>query len=399
MTAIVTDVKYRMSVALLRDLIAMGVRVIACERATSGTPPLGFAVSGIAETHVLPDDDYAGALLRLCRETAQRDGAHPALLPVGRDTMLLLARPEQRDAFAPHCGLLLSDEETLARLNDKTAVAALARNLSIPVPEAWTRADGESTADFTRRVPCPVVVKPSCGEALGLHAAERYAICRDAEALYERFAHFQALDRQDPIVQTWLPGAGMGCSVLAQEGGVISSLSHIRVREYPISGGPSSCCRAIHSATLEAWTAALSQESRLNGLMMAEYKCDANGTPHLLEINPRVWGSFPLTRISGSALGRNWFRLAWNLGNPDQPPLPLEHGAYRESTMCFFPTDLLAGLGYLRRHSGGDFRRALGAVGCFFSPSVKDGLWEWGDRQPAITYYKSLIRRGSQNEN
>ncbi|MCD7947799.1 MAG: ATP-grasp domain-containing protein [Oscillospiraceae bacterium] len=399
MTAIVTDVKYRMSVALLRDLVGMGVRVIACEREKSGTPPLGFAVSGIAETHLLPDDDYAGALLRLCRETARRDGMRPALLPVGRETMLLLAHPEQRAAFAPYCGLLLADVETLARLNDKAAVAELARSLSIPVPEAWTRADGEPVADFSRRVPCPVVVKPSCGEALGLHAAERYAICRDAETLHVRFTHFQKLDGLDPIVQTWLPGAGMGCSVLAQDGDVVTGMSHIRVREYPISGGPSSCCRAIHSDTLETWTAALAKESGLNGLMMAEYKCDANGNPRLLEINPRVWGSFPLTRVSGSAMGRNWFRLAWNLGNPEQPPLVPEHGAYRERTMCFFPTDLLAGLGYLRRHHDGDFRRALGAVGCFFAPSVKDGLWKWGDRRPAIIYYKSLLKRGCQNEN
>ena len=42
MTAVITDVHYRMSLALIRDLAQAGVRVVCCERAGAGAP-LGFS--------------------------------------------------------------------------------------------------------------------------------------------------------------------------------------------------------------------------------------------------------------------------------------------------------------------------------------------------------------------
>ena len=46
MTAVITDVRYRMAVALIRDLGSVGIDVIACEREeyvhSRKTPPLGF---------------------------------------------------------------------------------------------------------------------------------------------------------------------------------------------------------------------------------------------------------------------------------------------------------------------------------------------------------------------
>ena len=72
MTAIVTDVHYRMSLALVRTLGEAGVEVITCERdgcrGSPAAPPLG-ALSRRAARHVwLSEEGYLDALLELCRE-------------------------------------------------------------------------------------------------------------------------------------------------------------------------------------------------------------------------------------------------------------------------------------------------------------------------------------------
>ena len=75
MVAIVTDIHYRMSLALLRDLGEAGVDVICCEsdryQERASSPPLG-ALSRHCKRHVwMKDDNYASSLLELCREVGE----------------------------------------------------------------------------------------------------------------------------------------------------------------------------------------------------------------------------------------------------------------------------------------------------------------------------------------
>lgn len=58
--------------------------------------------------------------------------------------------------------------------------------------------------------------------------------------------------------------------------------------------------------------------------------------------------------------------------------------------MQFGASDLMAGLGWLRRGRPG---KALGALGDFLNPAVKDGLWEWSDPKPGLMYYRSLLKK------
>lgn len=60
--------------------------------------------------------------------------------------------------------------------------------------------------------------------------------------------------------------------------------------------------------------------------------------------------------------------------------------------MRFFPTDLLAGIGYLRR----------GQIGAGLAPFPRflcDGLWEWRDMWPAWRYYRALFTRSGKGKN
>lgn len=387
MTVIVTDVHYRMAVALIRDLVEAGTRVICCER-EDVQAPLGFRCKGVRECVILPHENWLQALYELCQRVKSREGAAPALLPVGAVTLGQLA--VARDRFGEVCGLAIPTPEQLDTFNDKASVAQLAQSLGIPVPQAFVMAADETVEQFAARIPYPCVVKPLCGEKLGLSAAQRYGIARKPEELTGLYQKFAALAGQPPLVQEYLSGGALGCSVLAKEGKVLASLCHRRVREYPVSGGPSACCRCVNQPELVEMVSKMVAASGYTGLAMFEFKENGRGEPRLLEINPRIWGTFPLTRVSGSKIGLAWAVLSWNAGNKGaEMPMPaLPQPAPRK--MQFVLSDLCSAVGYLR---GGKPLRALGAVVDTLNPAVRDGLWEWKDLKPAKMYYQSVLQR------
>lgn len=391
MVAIVTDVHYRMSLALIRDLAQAGVEVITCEqdrcRDSRTSPALG-ALSRYVSRHVwLPGGtDGLEALLSLCRETGLGRDCRPALLPAGAATLALIA--ETRERFEPLCGLCVPTAEQLDLLNSKPRLAGLAARLGVPLPESM--APGEDLDRFLDRQGLPCVIKPACGEKLGLTAAARYAVASTREEARAAWERFSRLAGEPPVVQGYLPGRALGCSVLARSGQVMAAICHQRVREYPVSGGPSSCCQCVEREDIRTYAARLTAETGLTGLAMFEFKEDRDGAPRLLECNPRVWGTFPLTRVSGSGIPLLWCALAWNAGNPDNPaPLPVLTPP-RGRRMIFAASDLMAAAGYARRGSPG---RALGALGDLLNPWVRDGLFEWGDMLPALAYFRSLLAK------
>lgn len=390
MTAIVTDVEYRMSLAIIRDLGMNGIRIIACNRAGSPNPPLGFRSKFTDVCYTLSDNNYSDELHDLCRKLIEKDGKKPVLIPAGGKTLSLIS--QKRQEFNDVCALLIPSQAHLQILNDKAAVKKLADKLDIPTPRAYERQEGENPDIFINRVPLPCVVKPKFGEGLGLTAADRYSIAKTSGELAQCYEHFKRLCNSAPIVQDYLPGDGLGCSVLAYNGHIHQTVCHRRIREYPVSGGPSACAQIIISPELMEYAARLVTEIGLSGVAMLEFKEDSAGKPRLLEVNPRVWGTYPLTRVGKTGFSMAWFALAWNLGNPEfKIPLP-PPAPFHETRMTFTASDLMSAAGYWR---SGDKKRALGALGSLINPFVKDGVWEWRDIKPAITYYRSLVSKRS----
>lgn len=341
--AIVTDVQYRMAPALIRTLAEAGIRVYTCSYCGKGAPIGSKSKYSFAFQSLSPGFNE---LYGFVRQIGIKEGCTPALLPVGAETLQLIA--ENREAFAQICGLCIPSAEQLALLNSKTAVSELAKVCGVETPRVFPfKAFKEG--DNLHNLPLPCVIKPVCGERLGLHAKDRYIIARTPQEVQSAFHHYLSLspDTEPPIIQEYLPSYGFGCSVLAQNGTVLSAICHKRIREYPASGGPSSCCETIHDDALLAAVTLLVHKIRLTGLAMFEFKADADGKKYLLECNPRIWGSFPLLRTARSPIPLMWFASAWNPVNPHNtvsvPPSLPKNGV----RMSFFPSDFAAGLSYI----------------------------------------------------
>lgn len=375
---LVTDTKYRASLAAVQSLGRAGYPVAALHTQGDGGAPAAFASKYVKKRVTLPcsakDADYLELLAQVCDSLGEECGAAPVVFPVGAATLAQLA--EHREELEGHARFLVSPPEVLEAANDKRRVGELARSLGVPAPKEYPCPGGALPEAF------PVVVKPRCGEKFGLHAEERYRKAYDPAGFRTAWEAMARYDPQ-PVVQELLTGEAVGVSlVMDEKSRPVSVLCHRRVREYPTQGGPSSCCESVWDGDLVQHAVKLLRGLGFVGLAMVEFKGGK-----LLEINPRVWGSFPLTYKCGAPLAQDYVRAS--LGEE----LPLIQGpGYRTGLrMQFVLNDGLACLGYLRQGQPG---RGLRGLVDLLNPRVKDGVFSCDDPRPFFRYLKNALGKG-----
>ena len=186
---------------------------------------------------------------------------------------------------------------------DKSTTTAIARELGLPVPAARElpqRFAGTPDSDLPPPRAYPVVLKPVRSKVVidGRLASMAVAIVHDDEARAVTLASW--LPHTPVQEQTWVPGRGMGVEVLYEHGRMAWHFVHQRLHEWPLTGGASTLRRAGGAETeLVELTRRLLDRLQWHGVAMVEWRRDAHGVVHLMEINPRLWGSLPLTIAAG----------------------------------------------------------------------------------------------------
>jgi hypothetical protein len=75
---------------------------------------------------------------------------------------------------------------------------------------------------------------------------------------------------------------------------------HRRIREYPVSGGPSTCAESFADDRLLDFGKRLLDRLHWHGVAMVEFKQDqVTGDYYFLEVNPKFWGSHDLALHCG----------------------------------------------------------------------------------------------------
>ncbi len=364
-TVVVTDGKYRTSIAAVRSLSKAGYRVVVTQTRNDckAEPPV-FASRYVAECRWIDggcaDESYKQRLADLLKEYER-----PVLFPIGAVTLNTVAR--NKDMFGEAADFIVAEPEVLDALNDKETVHERCVELGIPAPEEY---DGVPDA-------YPVVIKPHCGEKFGLKAENRYAIANNEEE-FKRF--YERMKPYDPIVQRKVEGSGMGVSLLLdKDSKLVSAICHRRIREYPISGGPTSCCVSFYDEKMVQTAYRLLASFGFVGMAMVEFKGE-----NVLEVNPRIWGSFPLTYRCGCPYTELYVRAATG-DAPEYKGCSYKLGA----KMRYLINDTLASLHYIK---AGKLKEGL--KGLFSLFTVKDALWDWRDIKVFLRYIKFTVSQG-----
>jgi predicted ATP-grasp superfamily ATP-dependent carboligase len=315
---LVTDGHWRKTLAVLRSLGRQGVAVTVGESSPLATALFSkYCDRRMVYPSVRRNPQAFLAALR--RELQAR--AYELLIPMEEETTLLLAR--HRAEFAPLARLPIPPAQALLQARDKGWLLQHASREGIPMPRTFWVKDLDDVRAAREAIPPPWVIKPRVGSgAFGIAYIEHED---DLSAAYQEVHRTFPF----PLIQERIPSEGEAfglAALLDGEGRVKASFTHRRLREYPVTGGPSTLRESVHHPRVEELGIRLLRSLQWYGVAMVEFKMDPrDNQPKLMEMNPRFWGSLALAIHAGVDFPYLLYKMA--LGEEFEPVLEYEVGA------------------------------------------------------------------------
>ena len=294
---LVTDGEQRAALAIVRSLGRAGHEVFA--GSASGRSLAGASRYARAEFR-LPAPLRAPAQYADAVAEAVRGHDVNVVLPVTEAALLALLPARERIAAV----MPFVDLERFEAASDKRRLLSVASELGIAIPRqrlVSTRAEAYALAGGELRF--PLVLKPSRSVVGGGPRGRLQVGVSHASGDVElRTRVDEIADASFPLlVQERIVGPGVGIFLLVWEGRLVATFAHRRIREKPPSGGVSVYRESVAAdPVLVQRSRALLDRFDWTGLAMIEYKVAADtGTPYLMEINGRFWGSLQLAIDAG----------------------------------------------------------------------------------------------------
>ncbi len=192
---------------------------------------------------------------------------------------------------------------TVDSLADKCSLMRLAESLNIPIPQTWYAPSAHQLPVSLDELPYPLVLKPGKSWLPREHKWTRNSVRFADNALIAKdILETDPAFATDPfMLQQCVSGSGQGIFALYDKGKPLAFFSHRRLREKPPRGGVSVLSESVSvNPRMLAYSRALLDHVKWHGVAMVEFKVDElDGTPYLMEINTRFWGSLQLAIDAG----------------------------------------------------------------------------------------------------
>jgi len=368
-TVLLSDEHYKHSLGIVRHLGRMGahVSIVAASKDSLACR------SRYCHDVILSRAASLEALVETALQ-AVKDKHFDLVMPVSFPMTLALAR--QRDQFAPYTRLELAESRAIERAANKVAMMEIAAEVGVPFPKTFGPMDVQNRSHALN---FPVVIKLQ-RESPG-RSPVRYArnLKELKDALKDPWREKPSCAAEFPLIQEFIPGQGCGFFATYEKGVCKRVFMHRRVREYPATGGVSSCAESFYDSKLELYGRRMLDALGWHGVAMVEFRRDSrDGEYKLMEVNPKFWGSLDLALASGADFPGDLCRMALGrtLSFSDR---------YMRNLRFQWPLSGHGELFHLWTRPASVLRVALD----FLNPRVKSNLWV-GDLGPNIQEFRRL---------
>jgi D-aspartate ligase len=281
------------------------------------------------------EEQVVEALLRFGSQQPE-----PPVLYPQTDAALLLAS-RHRDVLGAALRLSLADADLIEQLVDKGRFQALAERHELPVPAAQHlhARPGEPPPELT--VPFPLIVKPVVRVSRWFSLGEQGKAVRvtGADEWAARWRDMAAVDTE-VVVQRLILGPESAIesyhAYVDDDGAVAGEFTGRKIRTYPADYGFSTAVEITNTPDVALLGREVLNKLDLRGVAKVDFKRDADGALHLLEINPR----FNIWHHPGAVAGVNLPALVH--ADLTGAPRPAGQRAVRRVAWCQPLTDLRA---------------------------------------------------------
>jgi len=289
---LVTDAGCRIAVSVIRGLGRNGIEVTGGEESR-------FAIALFSKyckrklIYPSPSKTPEEWLRFIIKEL--KNGQYDMILPIDNQTTLLASK--NKEILSQYTRVPVADYGIFIKAWNKAETLKLAIENDIPHPKTYFVENLEILDELSHKISFPVVIKPkiSSGTRGIAYVAKREEFCSRYLRIHKQY--------EFPIVQEYIPqeGQAYGVSVLLNKDSEVRAVFvHKRLREFPVSGGPSTLRESIWKPELANLGIKLLQAMKWYGVAMVEFKEDPrDDIPKLMEVNPRFWGSLELAKLAG----------------------------------------------------------------------------------------------------
>lgn len=204
------------------------------------------------------------------------------LIPVHSDFFGAIL--EYKELFG-HTLDYLGGFEEYSKLHNKDVLIPIAGNAGVRVPETYKSIE---------EAVIPFVVKPT-----NLSSSKGVRYCFNEKDKQQLLSEGYG---NSYICQEYIPGKGCGYEVYCIDGKITREYGHIRLAEYPISGGSSIYRAGFIHPDMRLFAERILQQVPWTGFAMFEFKLTPGGDLVLIEVNPRIWGSIHQALANGCRL-------------------------------------------------------------------------------------------------
>jgi predicted ATP-grasp superfamily ATP-dependent carboligase len=306
-TVLVLDGNTRSALAATRSLGRRGVKVVLGDE-TNRILSAASRYCSASFRYPPPRDNPGGFVAAVMAECGRHNIA--VIFPMAEITTATILKC--REQFK-HCEVPFIKSDTFEALTDKWKLLILAQRLNISIPKTVFVNDASSLSSVCLGLRFPIVLKPYRSHIWShgrwISASVRYA--NSLQDLQETAAKYECFSQHPFLIQEYISGQAQGIFALYDRGKPMVFFAHQRLRENPPSGGVS-----VVSESIEPTPAALRMARtmldyvRWHGVAMVEFKVSGDGTPYLMEVNGRFWGSLQLAIDAGVDFPWLLFQLA-----------------------------------------------------------------------------------------
>jgi predicted ATP-grasp superfamily ATP-dependent carboligase len=357
MHALILDAQQRSALAAARSLGRRGLQISVADSRPS---TLAGASRYVVSELVYPDPAHEPhAFTEWVRATTRRLAPKVVMPMTDLTTMLLASLRDELEPTALACGPM----EAYEKLSDKGQLIRLAHEAGLRTPETKVIRSLADLQELTEACTFPLVLKPVRSKVLqdGHVISTSVFIARDPAGAMDHLGRQSWFPASPCLAQEFIDGAGAGVFTLYWHGAPLAWFAHRRLREKPPGGGVSVFSE---SAPLDERLRELSERllsaARWHGPAMVEFRIARDGTPYVMEVNCRFWGSLQLSIDSGldfpwlfyqhltnqsAAVPRPYRvgqRLRWLLGDVDNLLIQMKGGGHDSATKQRALRDFLA---------------------------------------------------------
>jgi len=282
----VTDAGYKHALTIVRSL---GRRELSIHcGSSSASPPISSFSRYAKKTLIYPDPKAFPDLFKVFIVKSSRKHDYRVVIPVGYNTTFALSRIKYEIEGAE---IPVADFKSLDIAASKKKTVLLAEKLGVPTPHTVVP---ESSSDLeSQAFSYPLVVK-------GVEESGFVRYSRNLQDLKRNLNEIYREQNEYPLIQEYIPGVGYGFFALFDNGEPRAVFMHRRIREYPLTGGPSTCAESVYEPKLLDYGLKLLKALNWHGVAMVEFRRDLRDSKFkLMEINPKFWGSLDLAIASG----------------------------------------------------------------------------------------------------